>query len=199
MIKTVDQNAALFLVCLQAHHDATAEHSLRVARCALVLARELELSTAETQSLYYGCLLHDVGKIGISDTLLNKEARLTPQERALMQSHTWKGALMASDFLHVDARRVIKEHHENWDGSGYPDGLSRTSISGLARICSVVDAFDAITCDRAYRAGASYETALHELVSWSGRQFDPLVVEAFRRVPRERWAEAAQQRCEVPA
>ena len=88
--------------------------------------------------------------------------------------------------------RVVNEHHENFDGSGYPSGLCESDISPLARICAVVDAFDAITYDREYRVRASYEVALHELVSWSGRQFDPEVVAAFKRVPRERWFEAVK-------
>lgn len=193
MDQTEEQNAALFIVCLRTHHDATAEHSLRVARCSVLLATELKLSKAETHQLYYGCLLHDVGKIGVSDTLLNKDARLTDDERTAVQSHTWRGASMVHGFFADAVTRVVDEHHENWDGSGYPNGRKGMEISPLARICAVVDAFDAITYDRAYRVRASYATALHELTSWSGRQFDPYVVEAFKRVPRDRWLEAAQQ------
>jgi putative nucleotidyltransferase with HDIG domain len=195
--QVAEKQAAIFLICLKTHHDATAEHSLRVARCSVVLAKELKLSEAETLSLYYGCLLHDVGKIGVPINVLSKQARLDNEERALVKSHTWKGAAMVHGFFPSDVTRCLNEHHENFDGSGYPSGLKGIDISPLARMCAVVDAFDAITYDREYRVRASYEVALHELVSWSGRQFDPDVVEAFRRVPRDRWFEAANQPYEV--
>jgi len=195
-MNSAEQQASIYLVCLKTHHAATAQHSLRVARCSIVLAKELRLSNTETRALYFGCLLHDVGKIGVPVTVLTKESRLDQAERTAVQAHTWKGAAMVCDFFPAEVTRCVMEHHENFDGTGYPSGLKADDISSLARICAVVDAFDAIVCDREYRAGASYEVALHELVSWSGRQFDPEVVKAFRRIPRDRWAEAAQQRYE---
>jgi putative nucleotidyltransferase with HDIG domain len=185
--------AAIFIICLKTHHDATAEHSLRVARCSILLAKEMKLSEEKMRLLYYGCLLHDIGKIGVPVTVLAKQARLDTEERAIVQAHTWKGASMVHGFFPAEVTRTVNEHHENFDGSGYPSGLKGMDISPLARICAVVDAFDAITYDRDYRVRASYATALHELVEWSGRQFDPYVVEAFKRVPRDRWLVAAKQ------
>jgi HD-GYP domain-containing protein (c-di-GMP phosphodiesterase class II) len=142
------------------------------------------------KSLEFGSLLHDIGKIGVPDSILRKPAKLVDEEWARMREHPLHGQeiLRGIEFLQ-GAARVVAEHHEKWDGSGYPLGLREEEIDLCARIFAVADAFDAITSDRVYRRGKSYEAATKELDSWSGKQFDPLVIEAFHRVPKEDWEE----------
>ncbi|HEX8151269.1 MAG TPA: HD-GYP domain-containing protein, partial [Pyrinomonadaceae bacterium] len=142
------------------------------------------------RSLEFGSLLHDIGKIGVPDAILRKPAKLTEEEWVLMREHPLHGQkiLRGIEFLE-GAARVVAQHHEKWDGSGYPLGLRGSQIDLNARIFAVADAFDAITSDRVYRAGRSYDEALAELDAYAGRQFDPRVVEAFRRVPRDEWDE----------
>jgi HD-GYP domain-containing protein (c-di-GMP phosphodiesterase class II) len=142
------------------------------------------------KALEFGSLLHDIGKIGVPDAILRKPAKLTDDEWVLMREHPMHGQqiLRGIEFLE-GAARVVAQHHEKWDGSGYPLGLRTTEIDICARIFSVADAFDAMTSDRVYRRGKSYEAAAQELDDWSGRQFDPAIVEAFHRVPRQDWEE----------
>ena len=163
-------------------------HSERVVNFSLRLGQELELSTEQMRSLEFGSLLHDIGKIGVPDAILRKPAKLTEEEWVLMREHPLHGQkiLRGIEFLE-GAARVVAQHHEKWDGTGYPVGLRGAQIDLNARIFAVADAFDAITSDRVYRAGRSYDEALAELDTYAGRQFDPRVVEAFRRVPREEW------------
>jgi putative nucleotidyltransferase with HDIG domain len=165
-------------------------HSERVVNFSLRLGRELGLDEEQMRSLEFGSLLHDIGKIGVPDAILRKPARLTEDEWVRMREHPMHGQkiLRGIEFLE-GAARVVAQHHEKWDGSGYPLGLSGTEIDLNARIFAVADAFDAITSDRVYRRGRSYEEALAELETFSGCQFDPRVVEAFRGVPREEWDE----------
>ncbi|MDT7808226.1 MAG: cyclic di-GMP phosphodiesterase [Acidobacteriota bacterium] len=163
-------------------------HSERVVNFSLRLGRELGLGEEQMRSLEFGSLLHDIGKIGVPDAILRKPAKLTEEEWVRMREHPLHGQkiLRGIEFLE-GASRVVAQHHEKWDGSGYPLGLSGMEIDLNARIFAVADAFDAITSDRVYRRGRSYEEALAELEAYSGRQFDPRVVEVFRVVPREEW------------
>lgn len=172
----------------------TSGHSERVVTYSLRLGREYGLSGALTKSLEFGSLLHDIGKIGVPDLILRKPAKLTPEEWVLMRQHPVHGQqiLRGIEFLE-GAARVVAQHHEKWDGSGYPLGLSGEDIDICARIFSVADAFDAITSDRVYRKGKPYQAAADELNAWAGKQFDPKVVEAFHRVPREDWQELHEQ------
>jgi putative nucleotidyltransferase with HDIG domain len=165
-------------------------HSERVVNFSLRLGHELGLDAEQMRSLEFGSLLHDIGKIGVPDAILRKPAKLTEDEWVRMREHPLHGQkiLRGIEFLE-GAARVVAEHHEKWDGSGYPLGLKGERIDLNARIFAVADAFDAITSDRVYRAGRSYDEALAELDAFSGIQFDPRVVEGFRRVPREEWDE----------
>ena len=140
------------------------------------------------KALEFGSLLHDIGKIGVPDSILRKPEKLTEEEWERMREHPLHGQqiLRGIEFLQ-GAARVVAQHHEKWDGSGYPLGLRQEDIDLNARIFAVADAFDAITSDRVYRRGKSYEAAAKELEEWAGRQFDPKVVAAFHRVPREDW------------
>lgn len=168
----------------------TSGHSERVVTYSLRLGREYGLDSAHVKALEFGSLLHDIGKIGVPDSILRKPAKLTDDEWVLMRQHPDHGQqiLRGIEFLE-GAARVVAQHHEKWDGSGYPVGLIGEDIDVCARIFSVADAFDAITSDRVYRKGKPYQSAAQELDDWAGRQFDPKVVEAFHRVPQEDWDE----------
>lgn len=175
---------------LETRDSETHGHSERVVSYSLRLGREYGLNSDQMKSLEFGSLLHDIGKIGVPDAILRKPAKLTEEEWERMREHPLHGQqiLRGIEFLQ-GAARVVAQHHEKWDGTGYPIGLSGEDIDMCARIFSVADAFDAITSDRVYRRGKSYEAAAQELDDWAGRQFDPKVVEAFHRVPREDWEE----------
>ena len=175
---------------LETRDSETHGHSERVVTYSLRLGREYGLSSEDMKSLEFGALLHDIGKIGVPDSILRKPAKLTEEEWVRMREHPLHGQqiLRGIEFLQ-GAARVVAQHHEQWDGSGYPFGLRAEEIDVCARIFAVADAFDAITSDRVYRRGKSYEAASQELDDWAGRQFDPKVVEAFHRVPKEDWEE----------
>src|SRR2546421_4473789 len=175
---------------LETRDAETHGHSERVVTFSLRLGRELGLDKAQMTALEFGSLLHDIGKIGVPDAILRKPAKLTDEEWVRMREHPLHGQqiLREIEFLKA-AARVVAEHHERWDGSGYPIGLQGAEIDLNARIFAVADAFDAMTSDRVYRLGRPYEAAAEELDKWSGRQFDPQIVEAFHRVPREDWEE----------
>lgn len=173
---------------LETRDSETHGHSERVVTYSLRLGREYGLSSKEMKSLEFGSLLHDIGKIGVPDSILRKPAKLTEEEWVLMREHPVHGQMILRgiEFLQ-GAARVVAQHHEKWDGTGYPLGLCKEEIDICARIFAVADAFDAITSDRVYRRAKSYEAAAQELDDWAGRQFDPKVVEAFHRVPKEDW------------
>jgi putative nucleotidyltransferase with HDIG domain len=175
---------------LETRDSETHGHSERVVSYSLRLGREYGLNSEQMKSLEFGSLLHDIGKIGVPDSILRKPAKLTEEEWVRMREHPLHGQqiLRGIEFLQ-GAARVVAQHHEQWDGSGYPVGLRGEDIDVCARIFAVADAFDAITSDRVYRRGKSYEAASQELDDWAGRQFDPKVVEAFHRVPKEDWEE----------
>jgi len=175
---------------LETRDAETHGHSERVVTFSLRLGRECGLNAPQMKALEFGSLLHDIGKIGVPDAILRKPAKLTDEEWVRMREHPLHGQqiLRGIEFL-KGAAKVVAQHHEKWDGSGYPLGLKTEEIDICARIFSVADAFDAITSDRVYRKGRPYEAAAKELNEWAGRQFDPKVVEAFHRVPPEDWAE----------
>jgi response regulator RpfG family c-di-GMP phosphodiesterase len=175
---------------LETRDSETHGHSERGVTYSLRLGREYGLNTEQMKSLEFGSLLHDIGKIGVPDLILRKPSKLTEEEWVRMREHPLHGQqiLRGIEFLEGPAR-VVGQHHEKWDGSGYPLGLHGEDIDLCARIFAVADAFDAITSDRVYRRGKSYQEAADELDEWSGRQFDPKVVEAFHRVPQQDWDE----------
>ena len=175
---------------LETRDSETHGHSERVVTYSLRLGREYGLSAEQMKALEFGSLLHDIGKIGVPDLILRKPTKLTDEEWVLMREHPLHGQqiLRGIEFLAGPAR-VVAQHHEKWDGSGYPLGLQGHDIDLCARIFSVADAFDAITSNRVYRRGKSYQEAADELDLWAGRQFDPKVVEAFHRVPPQDWDE----------
>ena len=162
--------------------DYTGGHVERVARYAAATGRELGLEGDELRALWIGALLHDVGKIGVSDTILRKPGALTAQEYAEMKRHPEIGArvMESSSFLRPGLPAVL-HHQEWWNGAGYPSGLRGEDISLHGRIVAVVDCYDAIVTARPYRGAASDEAAFAEIRACAGTQFDPQVVEAFIR------------------
>jgi response regulator RpfG family c-di-GMP phosphodiesterase len=179
---------------LETRDAETHGHSERVVTFSLRLGREYGLTSHEMKALEFGSLLHDIGKIGVPDAILRKPAKLTDEEWIKMREHPLHGQQILRGIKFLEgASRVVAQHHEKWDGSGYPLGLKNEEIDICARIFSVADAFDAITSDRVYRKGRPYQAAAEELNEWIGRQFDPKVVEAFHRVPQEDWDELRRQ------
>jgi response regulator RpfG family c-di-GMP phosphodiesterase len=168
-------------------HD-TGGHSERVVAFSLRLGRELDLDRPTMRALEFGSLLHDIGKIGVPDAILHKPAKLTDTEWETMREHPVMGGriLKGIEFL-AGAAQVVSQHHEMWNGKGYPLGLAGNDIDINARIFAVADTLDAMTSDRVYRKAQSYEAAAAELDRFAGEQFDPTVVAAFHRVPREDW------------
>jgi ribonuclease P protein subunit RPR2 len=168
---------------LESKDTGTGAHSQRVQRYAVELARTTDPALLDDASVEYGFLLHDVGKIGIPDQILQKKGSLTPAERRLLQTHTVLGEQLLSGvaLLQGQGLQVVRHHHERWDGSGYPDALGGSEIPLGARVFAVADALDAITSDRPYRQARSWEAAAEEIANEAGRQFDPQVVDAFRQ------------------
>lgn len=199
--RTVELNQALHTIegsyrttlkalaaALSARDHDTHGHSERVVTFSLRLGREMALDEEQLRALEFGALLHDIGKIGIPDSILHKPAPLNDEEWQQMRQHPALGQqiLRGIEFLE-GAARVVGQHHEKWDGTGYPLGLRGEEIDMNARIFAIADAFDAITSNRIYRAGNSYEAAIAELEANAGQQFDPRIVAAFRRIPPVEW------------
>ena len=167
---------------LESKDGLTGAHSERVRRYATELAKAVDGSLLEEPSLEYGFILHDIGKIAIPDAILAKPEPLTPSERRLLETHTVLGEQMVGDavLLRGQGARVVRSHHERWDGRGYPDGLGGENIPLGARVFSVADTLDAMTSDRPYRRAGTWEDAMTEIVGQAGAQFDPRVVDAFQ-------------------
>jgi HD-GYP domain-containing protein (c-di-GMP phosphodiesterase class II) len=158
----------------------TAAHTQRVTDYALLLAQELGLSPADRQHLRLGTPLHDVGKLGIGDAILNKPGRLTAEEFEEMKTHTVKGTMILSLIPEMTPLLpIVRHHHERWDGRGYPDRLAGADIHPLARVVAVVDAFDAMTSNRPYRPAMALDAAFAEIRDQAGTQFAPDYARAF--------------------
>jgi ribonuclease P protein subunit RPR2 len=179
--RAYSDTVAALASALETKDIATRAHSQRVQSYAIELARTIDGLIADDESAEYGFLLHDVGKIGIPDRILRKPGPLDERETDLMRTHTILGEQMLAGipFLRGSGLEVVRSHHERWDGEGYPDRLARDEIPVGARIFAVADALDAITSERPYRRAAPWKRARAEIVSQSGRQFDPDVVAAF--------------------
>ena len=180
------ENTRDVLVALASAIDAkdpvTEHHCDRVAEQATILARTVGMSEAAIEAVTYGAVLHDVGKIGISETVLLKPGELSVEERAEMERHPIIGdGILRPLRLGSIVGPIVRGHHERWDGTGYPDGLRGEAIPIGARIVSVVDAHDAMTHDRPYRPALSADEAREELLRSRGTQFDPEMVDTFLR------------------
>jgi response regulator RpfG family c-di-GMP phosphodiesterase len=174
------QTVEALAAALESRDVGTSRHSRRVTSYATRLTLDVEPALLDDPSLEWGFLLHDVGKIGIPDTVLLKGGSLSPPEREQMQAHAAIGEQLLSHVPLVkgEGLRVIRSHHEHWNGAGYPDGLHQRQIPLGARIFAVADAIDAITDNRPYRQARSWDEAMSELARCRGSQFDPDIVDA---------------------
>jgi putative nucleotidyltransferase with HDIG domain len=161
-------------------------HSQRVADYSIMLGHKLHLSEPRLETLRTAALLHDVGKIGISDNILLKPGKLNELEVQMIRNHPMIGANIIDgiDFLEK-AKKYICQHHEFYDGNGYPNGITGDEMPLESQILSVADAFDAMTTDRAYRKGYSEQKAMGILIEEKGKQFSPVVVEAMAEMMTE--------------
>lgn len=165
---------------LDIREHETGDHSKRVACHTQVLARRFINDLHQLRQIYWGALLHDVGKIGVSDAILLKQGALNEDEWNAMRTHPEKGHRIVSQIPGMEeAAEIVLSHEERFDGSGYPRGLRGEQICLGARLFAVIDTLDAITSDRPYREASSFEQARDEIVRMSGTQFDPLAVQAF--------------------
>ncbi|MFQ5876828.1 MAG: HD domain-containing phosphohydrolase [Acidobacteriota bacterium] len=178
-IQTVESLA----VALEAKDRYTSGHSQRVSRFATLIARSLGLPPGEVEVIGQVARLHDIGKIGMLDKILNKPGKLTPEELEAVRAHPVIGAQILAPVKTFEKHVAgIKHHHETYDGGGYPDGLKGTEIPLAARIVCLADAFDAMTSTRPYRVGLPLGFAMREMQRMAGRQFCPECVDAFVRV-----------------
>ncbi len=165
---------------LDYREQETEFHSRRVASYALLIAKKMGLTEVELKNLYWGGLMHDIGKIGIPDAILLKPAKLTEEEWAVMKKHPLIGYDILKDIEFLkEATKVVLYHHERWDGHGYPEGLQDTEIPLIARVFAISDTYDAITSDRPYRKALSAEYAFSEIEKNNGKQFDPNIGSVF--------------------
>ena len=183
LLETIETlNAAV-----EARDPYTAGHSQRVRRVSLAIGRELRLSARQLGALGTAALFHDIGKIGMPDSILTKPERLDRAEQMTMREHAARGAEIVSRISSLkDCVPAIRHHHERWDGLGYPDGLSGKEIPIEAAIIAIADAWDAMTTDRPYAASLEMEEATLQIHAGKGKQFNPVVVDAFAAVSRRR-------------
>jgi putative nucleotidyltransferase with HDIG domain len=167
------------VVASQTGKEYPDRHAILVAACADRLARRLELSHVERQTVIAGALLHDVGKLLVDERILEKPGPLTSDERREINGHPIKGALIVHASVDPEVVEVVRAHHERWDGDGYPRGLVGREIPLAARIVAVADAYLAMLEDRPYKLPLSEDEALKELEDGAGSQFDPRCVAAF--------------------
>lgn len=179
----------LYLIATIDGNEDTVGHSQLVARYTLLLTKTLGIDDrAFSVEIERGAMLHDIGKIGIPDSILRKPGSLTDKEREIIKEHPFLGYEMVEEFMFLQkASRVVLFHHESYDGRGYPYGLKGEEIPLEARIFAIADTLDAITSDRPYRKGESFRVAFDEIERVRGTQFDPNIVDAFLSVPEEKW------------
>ncbi len=185
----LQEKLELMVKAIEARDPYTSGHSRRVAEYASAIARDLGLSAKDSDNIRTAALLHDVGKIYEEFApLLRKEARLTPEERMVMQTHVVRSAELVGTVAKLKGAVLdtIRHHHENYDGSGYPDGLVGAAIPIGARIIMVSDTIDAMTTDRPYRNALAFDLVMQELAKHAGRQFDPALVEIVAQSPNIR-------------
>lgn len=191
--EVIDRIEAVYLATIEAFVEAidakeheVGNHSYRVTQFAMVLAREIGLKGRDLVDLYCGAILHDIGKIGIPDHILQKQGKLTAEEQRIMQKHPEIGFGIVNHIGYLKkAAEIIHSHHEHFDGSGYPRGLKGDEIVLGARIFAICDTLDALTVERPYRRALSFEEAKSYIFQTAGKQFDPFVVDAFIRAEED--------------
>ncbi len=196
----VEQQRSLFLstvkslvTAIDAKDEYTRHHSTRVTEFTLKIARKMGFSEKELGDLELAALLHDVGKIGVPEYILNKPGKLTDAEFKQIKEHPARGESILEPVIELkDIRKIVRAHHEQYNGSGYPDGLKGREIPLGARIMAIADTYDSITSERPYRKAASHRFAVKEIIRCSGTQFDPEVVEHFLEIAPTFAAELAQ-------
>jgi len=177
---------------LDAREKEVGSHSERVMAYACLLAETAGISKEECVIIGKGALLHDIGKIGVSDNILLKPAKLDEEEWKVMRTHPTIGYDILSGIRYFSgAADLVLNHHERWDGTGYPKGLGGEAIPMSARIFSLVDTLDAMTSDRPYRKALTFQAVLDEVVRCCGQQFDPRLVDIFLSIPKQSWEQAA--------
>ena len=188
--------ARALLQALRERDPYTYGHCRRVARNAALLAQSAGLNPMEAQIVEYASMFHDLGKMGIPDSILLKPGRLTEQEEAIMRLHPVKSAEILQPLSHIQFFRStlpgVRAHHERIDGRGYPDGLQGDNIPLIARIILIADTFDAMTTTRPYRKGMADEIAYKELRTFAGRQFDKHLVDIFVKA-HPTWGDLEQE------
>ncbi|TWT30025.1 HD-GYP domain-containing protein [Blastopirellula retiformator] len=211
--KELERAQGLIIACLaraaEFRDELTGHHNMRVARYAGLIARNVGLPGELVRTIQAAAPLHDIGKVAVPDSILHKPGRLTPEERSLMERHTdWGRSIVEpekkwgfiitdltsgdagqanADLLRV-ASRIAMSHHERWDGAGYPQGLAGTDIPVEARVVSVADVFDALSCKRPYKDAFPPEKCLAMIREQRGKQFDPDMVDAFEEaIPEVLW------------
>ena len=168
-----------FVSAIDAREHEVGNHSLRVTEFSLIIGKACDVRGRDLVDLYCGALLHDIGKIGVSDAVLHKAGPLAPEEQAAMRRHPDIGFQIIGHIGYfARAAEIIRTHHEHYDGSGYPRGLKGDEIPHEARVFAVADAIDALTVKRPYREALSFERALEEIVKASGHVYDPSVLQA---------------------
>ncbi|HEY3426333.1 MAG TPA: transporter substrate-binding domain-containing protein [Negativicutes bacterium] len=189
LTEAYDVTIRAFFKMLEHRESGTAEHSMAVNEIALAIGSQMRLSSEDMLYLNWGTLLHDIGKLAISNEILLKKQRLLPNEYAIIQQHAQVGYEILNNTTYLrKVGEVARYHHERYDGHGYPSGLQGEEIPLLARICAVADSFEAIIADRPYQHGRHYQEALTEIINNSGSQFDPQVVAAFICLEHSRFA-----------
>jgi putative nucleotidyltransferase with HDIG domain len=179
---------------LDLRDEETEGHSRRVTAYTIALARAMGLNAEELKVIARGAFLHDLGKIATPDSILLKPGKLDAAEMLIMKEHCQRGYEMVCKIPFLkEAAEIVYAHQERFDGKGYPRGLSGEQIPLGARIFAIADTLDAMTSDRPYRKGTSFKAARDEIVRCTGGQFDPVVVEAFLRIPLESWSELRQE------
>jgi putative nucleotidyltransferase with HDIG domain len=177
---------------VEAKDPYTKGHTERVTSYAMAIANRLSFTDDQLRCIMFGSLLHDIGKMGVLDSIINKPGPLSPEEWELIKAHPVVGAQIVEkmEFLD-DTIDIVRHHHESWDGKGYPDGLKGEDIPLIARIVTVADSFDAMTTDRPYRKALSLDEAVHRLEENSGIQFDARLVKVFVKYVREKGRDLA--------
>jgi len=197
----------LFLASVQSLADAlevkdpyTRGHSERVSHYCVVIAREMGLSGELLRRIELGGHVHDIGKIGVREDVLNKPAKLTKEEYQHIMTHPMVGWKILAPLLGEmpEALNIVRSHHERFDGSGYPNGLHAEDIPLVARIVAVADVFDALTQKRPYKAAWPIGEAMAEIERQRGRQFDPALVDAFLRVVEQSDTQSPVGGAEIP-
>lgn len=186
--RAYDETLEALGAALDLRDTETAGHSRRVSLYCLEIARAIGCTSEQLKIIARGAYLHDIGKIGIPDSILLKQAKLTPEEMAIMQTHVRIGYELLSRIPFLSpASEIVLAHQERYDGAGYPQGLAGEEIALGARIFAVADTLDAMTSDRPYRQALPFSAAREEIIRESGKQFDPDVVRVFLSLPEQTW------------